>query len=151
MSLYSPCIFSCSGWARGSGELWGLGCQWRLGKGRGGHQVQLHHRAPGHWKVRDADKSSRQFTDLVFQVQLHLAAKPDLGHSDLSQQGREGDGGSPGEGTERNIDQKTVKQNVKKFQISIRSLSSKSHSLNGCLSPYVLYVSPKHIIRSSNK
>ena len=60
---------------------------------------------------------------LFFQVQLHLAAKPDLGHSDLSQQGREGDGGRPGEGTERNIDQKTVKQNVKKFQIIIKQVT----------------------------
>ena len=49
-------------------------------------------------------QDSLQF--LYFQVQLHLAAQSDLGHGDLGQQGRAGDGGRPGENTERNMRQK---------------------------------------------
>ena len=36
------------------------------------------------------------FELFCFQIQLHLAAQQDLGHSDLCQQSREGYGGSPG-------------------------------------------------------
>ena len=37
------------------------------------------------------------------QIQLHLAAQQNLGHSDLCQQSREGDGGGPGEDTQGSL------------------------------------------------
>ena len=50
-------------------------------------------------RSRDGD----YFELSCLQIQLHLAAQQDLGHSDLCQQGREGDGGSPCEDTQGSL------------------------------------------------